>query len=93
MLLLHRNRAVVVSHTYGGGRPLPADMRLIAPMPTQTVLTEVDLSHAEPAAVVRTLTLDASYLDARLVGSSLRVVLTSPPPIAFEPPSEPGPTG
>ena len=87
-----RNRAVVVSHTYGG-RPLPADTRLIAPMPTKTVLTEVDLSTPSRPRVVRTLTLDASYLDARLVGSSLRVVLTSPPPIAFEPPSEPGPTG
>ena len=91
-LLLHKNRAVVVSHTYGGGRPLPADTRLIAPMPTQTVFTEVDLSQPSRPRVVRTLTLDASYLDARLVGSSLRVVLTSPPPIAFEPP-EPGPTG
>jgi Beta propeller domain len=90
LLLLHRNRAVVVSHTYGG-RPLPADTRLIAPVPTQTVLTEIDLSAPSRPRVVRTLTLDASYLDARLVGSSLRVVLTSPPPIAFEPPSEPGP--
>ncbi len=92
LLLLHRNRAVVVSHTYGGGRPLPADTRLIAPVPTQTVFTEVDLSNPSRPRVVRTLTLDASYLDARLVGSSLRVVLTSQPPIAFEPP-EPGPTG
>ena len=91
-LLLHGNRAVVVSHTYGG-RPMPADARLIAPMPTKTVLTDVDLSTPSRPRVVRTLTLDASYLDARLVGSSLRVVLTSPPPIAFEPPSEPGPGG
>jgi uncharacterized secreted protein with C-terminal beta-propeller domain len=88
LLLLHRNRAVVISHTYGG-RPLPADTRLIAPVPTQTVLTEVDLSLPSRPRVVRTLTLDASYLDARLVGSSLRVVLTSPPPIAFEPPTDP----
>ena len=42
-LLLHKNRAVVVSHTYGVGRPLPADSRLIAPVPTQTIFTEVDL--------------------------------------------------
>jgi hypothetical protein len=91
LLLLHGNRAVVVSHTYGGG-PLPADARLIAPMPTKTVLTDVDLSAPSRPRVVRTLTLDASYLDARLVGSSLRVVLTSQPRIAFEPPSEPGPT-
>jgi len=62
-------------------------------MPTKTVLTDVDLSTPSRPRVVRTLTLDASYLDARLVGSSLRVVFTSPPPIVFEPPSEPGPDG
>jgi hypothetical protein len=92
LLLLHGNRAVVVSHTYGGRR-LPAYARLIAPVPTQTVFTDIDLSTPSQPRVVRTLTLDASYLDARLVGSSLRVVLTSQPPIAFEPPSEPGPGG
>jgi uncharacterized secreted protein with C-terminal beta-propeller domain len=92
LLLLHRNRAVVVSHTYGA-RPLPADARLIAPMPTQTVLTDVDLSTPSRPRVVRTLTLDAGYLDARLIGSSLRVVLTSQPPIGFEPPTDPGTTG
>jgi uncharacterized secreted protein with C-terminal beta-propeller domain len=92
LLLLHRNRAVVISHTYGG-RPLPADSRLIAPVPTQTVLTEVDLSLPSRPRIVKTLALDASYLDARLIGSSLRIVLTSPPPIAFESPSDPGPTG
>ena len=91
LLLLHGDRAVVVSHTYGRG-PLPADARLIAPMPTKTVLTDVDLSTPSRPRVVRTLTLDAGYLDARLVGSSLRVVLTSQPPIDFEPPTEPGPT-
>jgi Beta propeller domain len=89
LLLLHRNRAVVVSQPYGG-RPLPADTRLIGPMPTQTVLTDVDLSTPSRPRVVRTLTLYASYLDARLVGSSLRVVLTSQPPIAFERPTELG---
>jgi hypothetical protein len=91
LLLLHRNHAVVISHAYGGRR-LPAATRLIAPMPTKTVLTDVDLSTPSRPRVVRTLTLDASYLDARLVGSSLRVVLTSQPPIAFEPPIGPGPT-
>ena len=91
LLLLHKNRAVVVSHTYGP-RLGPADARLIAPAPTQTVLTDIDLSTPSRPRVVRTVTLDASYLDARLVGSSLRVVLTSPPPIGFEHPSEPGPT-
>jgi Beta propeller domain len=91
-LLLRGERAVVVSHTYGGGQ-LPTDARLIAPMPTKTVLTDVDLSAPSRPRVVRTLTLDSSYLDARLVGSSLRVVLTSQPPIDFEPPSEPGPAG
>ena len=91
-LLLHRNRAVVISQAYGG-RPLPGDTRLIAPMPTHTVLTDVDLSTPSRPRVVRTLTLEAAYLDARLVASSLRVVLTSSPPIAFELPSEPGAKG
>lgn len=92
LLLLHKNRAVVVSQTYGARR-LRATASLIAPVPTQTVLTDVDLSVPSRPRVVRTLTLDAGYLDARLVGSSLRVVLTSQPPIELEPPKEPGPTG
>ncbi|HEU0303249.1 MAG TPA: beta-propeller domain-containing protein [Gaiellaceae bacterium] len=88
-LLLFRDRAVVVSQAAIFGRA-PAAATSIAPVATQTVLTDVDLRAPAQPRIVRTLTLDAAYVDARLVGSSLRAVFTSRPPIQLDPPSEPG---
>jgi hypothetical protein len=93
VLLLFRDRVVVVSQSTSA-EPVPGGAATsILPVPTKTVLTEVDISAERRPRIVRTLTLDAAYLDARLVGSSLRVVFTSPPPIQFEPPQEPGRAG
>jgi hypothetical protein len=91
-LLLFRDRAVVVSQAAVLGR-IPADAASIMPAPTQAVLTDVDLQIASRPRIVRTLTLGASYVDARLIGSSLRVVLTSTPPIELDQPDEPGKPG
>jgi hypothetical protein len=54
-----------------------------------TTLTEVDVSDPTAMRVVRTLSVDASYLSARLVGPSARVVLTSSIPhgLAFVAPT------
>lgn len=88
-LLLFRDRAVVVSQG-AQVEPLAVAGRIV-PLPSQTVLTDVDLGRPGAAPrVVRTLTIDANYLDARLVGSSLRVVFNSAPPIDLAVPDEPG---
>jgi uncharacterized secreted protein with C-terminal beta-propeller domain len=88
-LLLYGDRAVVISQS-AQFEPLPAAERIL-PVPTRTVLTEVDLGRpgATPR-IARTLALDAGYLDARLVGSSMRMVLTSAPSIDLDMPKEPG---
>jgi uncharacterized secreted protein with C-terminal beta-propeller domain len=82
-LLLHGNRLLVLSR---GSVPIPIDVgpgvgatrSMIAPYSTQTVLTEVSVGDPSAMAVVRSLTLDADYVSARLVGASARVVTVSP---------------
>jgi Beta propeller domain len=91
-LVLFRDRAVVVSQTAVFAR-VPSTERLIAPFARQTVLTDVDLRTPARPRIVRTLTLDAMYVGARLVGSGLRVVFTSTPSIELELPDEPGKAG
>ncbi len=88
-LLLDGDRLLVLAtaHLDGGfpGRPIPmvddvAGSRMIAPMGTPTtVLTMVDVS--DPAAMreTDTLTLDGSYLSARLVEGTARVVVRAEP--------------
>jgi uncharacterized secreted protein with C-terminal beta-propeller domain len=90
-ILLYRDRVLVISHT-PMARPLPgANRSSIVPFPSRTVLTEVDVSTPSRPRMTGSLSLDGSYLDARLVGSAARLVITSTPPIELEPPSEPGP--
>jgi beta propeller domain-containing protein len=91
-LLLYRDRAVVISQAALLGRG-PAGALSIMPMPTQSLLTDVDLSSPGRPRVTRTLAIEATYVDARLVGSSLRVVFSSRPPIQLDPPDEPGKAG
>jgi uncharacterized secreted protein with C-terminal beta-propeller domain len=81
-LLLHGDRLLVLSR---GSGPIPVDVGIgggatrgmIAPYATQTVLTEVSVGDPSAMAVVRSLTLDADYVSARLVGASARVVTVS----------------
>src|SRR5262245_59614870 len=91
-LVLFRDRAVVVSQTAVFARG-PAAAKLIAPVARHTVLTDVDLRTPAHPRIVRTLTLDAMYIGARLVGSGLRVVLTSTPSIELDLPDESGNVG
>ena len=91
-LVLYRDRAVVVSQTAVLARG-PSDAALIAPVARHTELTDVDLRTPTRPRIIRTLTIDAAYVGARLVGSGLRVVLTSTPPIELASPDSPGKAG
>jgi uncharacterized secreted protein with C-terminal beta-propeller domain len=80
-LLLHGDRLLVLSRGGFWIEPLPAIARSIAPwQPAQSVLSEVNVSDPKRLRLVRTLTLDGSYVAARLVGSSVRIVNASQVP-------------
>jgi uncharacterized secreted protein with C-terminal beta-propeller domain len=80
-LFLHDNRLLVISRGGYWAEPLPAmAARMIAWAPSQSVLTEVDVSDPSNLRVVRTLTLDGAYVTARMIGSHVRVVATSQVP-------------
>jgi hypothetical protein len=91
-LVLFHNRAVVISQTAVFSRARAAATSIL-PAPRHTLLTDVDLSTPSRPRIVRTLTIDALYVGARLVDAGLRVVLTSTPPIELDPPEEPGKAG
>ncbi len=84
-LLLRGSRLLVLSTGGWWLDPLPVDVAVaasdIAPGPgvPQTFLTEVDVSDPAAMRVVRTLTIDASLVAARLSGSTVRVVVSSQP--------------
>jgi hypothetical protein len=90
-LLLYANRLLVLSRGSGWVEPLAGATRSIYPIvPSKSVLTEIDVSDPDAMKVVRTLTLeDSSYVSARLVGSTARIVASSSMPheIAFAAPS------
>lgn len=63
-------------------QPLPAQAALMPiPRASGSTLTEVDVSDPAALKVVQTLTLDGAYLDARMIGSTVRVVSSSSMPI------------
>jgi len=77
-LLLHGDRLLVIGRGGYWSDPMPAMSRLIAPWaPSNSVLTEVDVSDPKALKVVRTLELDGAYVTARLVGSVVRLVASS----------------
>jgi len=80
-LLLHGSRLLVLSRGGYWAEPLPAVAALKGPfVPSQSVITEVDVSNPSALRVARTLTLDGAYVSARLVGASARIVTSSPIP-------------
>ena len=88
-LLLHGDRLLVLSRGGYWIEPLPALAARVAPyQPAQSVLSEVNVADPSRLRLVRTLTLDGSYVAARLVGSSVRVVTASqiPGKLPFEQP-------
>jgi uncharacterized secreted protein with C-terminal beta-propeller domain len=83
-LLLSGTHLLVLSRGGYWAEPLPAlAARIIAPLPSKSVLTEVDVSDPAHLRVMKTLTLDGAYVDARMIGSTVRVVSSSPMPIAL----------
>jgi uncharacterized secreted protein with C-terminal beta-propeller domain len=83
-LLLDGEQLLVVSSGGAGIQPLPSD-RLIAPIgPQASVFTRVDVSDPARPRVVETLTVDGSYLTARLVNGSIRVVVVSAMPARLQ---------
>ena len=88
-LLLHGDRLLVLSRGGYWIEPLPALAARVAPyQPAQSVLSEVNVADPSRLRLVRTLTLDGSYVAARLVGSSVRIVTASqiPGKLPFEQP-------
>lgn len=83
-LLLFGTHLLVLSRGGYWTQPLPAEPAIaIAPQPSSSTLTEVDVSDPAALKVVQTLTLDGAYVDARMVGSSVRVVSSSSMPIGL----------
>jgi hypothetical protein len=85
-MLLHRDTLLLIGGaSWGGPVPLPAAREGIAPtFGSSTVrVAEVDVSDPARPAVVRTLDLDGTYIDARLVDGVARIAITSMP-VGFE---------
>lgn len=83
-LLLDGDRLLVLSRGGGWVQPLSAQpAAMIAPLPTQTTLTEVDVSDPSHLKVAATLTIDGAYLDARQIGGSIRLVTSTSLPGAL----------
>jgi hypothetical protein len=78
-LLLHGDRALVFSNLGGGVDFAAAAGQALRPGVPQSLVTEVDVSDPAHMRVVRTLKVDGSYLSARLIGATARVVISSPP--------------
>ena len=81
-LLLSGTHLLVLSRGGYWIQPLPAQPALMPiPRVSGSTLTEVDVSDPAALKVVQTLTLDGAYLDARMIGSAVRVVSSSAVPI------------
>jgi hypothetical protein len=76
-LLISGKRALVIG--YGNSYPMPVER--LAPYPGYyrpvTTLTEVDISDPANMSVVRTVDADGTLVDARMTGSTARVVLST----------------
>jgi uncharacterized secreted protein with C-terminal beta-propeller domain len=90
-LLLVGDRLLVLSRGGYWLTPRSAAPAIAMPyLPATSVLSEIDVSNPKALRLVRTLTLDGAYVDARLVGTTARIVVSSqvPGPLPFEPPTD-----
>ena len=90
-LLLSGTHLLVLSRGGYWTEPLPAMPSIMTvPQPSTSTLTEVDVSNPAALKVVQTLTLSGAYVDARMVGSSVRVVSSSalPGPLPYVTPAD-----
>ena len=83
-LLLAGSHLLVLSRVGSWVTPLPAEPAVMfAPAPTTTTLTEIDVSDPSSLKVVQTLTINGGYVDARLIGSTVRLVSSTALPVAL----------
>jgi uncharacterized secreted protein with C-terminal beta-propeller domain len=83
-LLLYGTHLLVLSRGGYWLDPLPAMTRAMMPIsPSDSVITEIDVSDPTNMKVLNTMTLDGAYVDARMVGSTVRIVSSSQMPIAL----------
>jgi uncharacterized secreted protein with C-terminal beta-propeller domain len=83
-LLLRGDRLLALSRQIAvplPGRPTVGSP--ILPVPVSSSLTEIDVSNPASMRVVRPMELEGSYLTARLVGSTARIVVASAPLTEF----------
>ncbi|HEY3922739.1 MAG TPA: beta-propeller domain-containing protein [Gaiellaceae bacterium] len=81
-LLLFNDHLLVISRGNSFVEPLPAmPARMFVPVSQNTVLTEIDVSDPSNLKVVQTATIEGGYLDARMIGSTVRIVTSSGLPI------------
>ncbi len=86
-MLLAGDRVVVLSGGSSGGISFPRGAQLrpfyySSATTTSTTATIVDISNPDSPHVVRSWTFDAGEVSARVVGGTIRLVLSSPPPTA-----------
>ena len=82
-LLLSGTHLLVLSRGGYWVQPLPAlSAQMLPIIPSNSVITEIDVSNPSSLKVVNTLTLDGAYVDARMVGSTVRIVSSSQMPLA-----------
>jgi uncharacterized secreted protein with C-terminal beta-propeller domain len=90
-LLLAGDRLLVLSRGGYWLTPRPAATAIAMPyLPATSVLSEIDVSNPKALRLVRTLTLDGAYVDARLVGAAARIVVSAqvPTTLPFEQPTD-----
>lgn len=81
-LLLYGNRLLILSRGGYWIEPLPAlSARMLPIIPSNSVITEVDVSNPKAMKVIKKLTLDGSYVAARMVGSAVRIVSSAQMPV------------
>ena len=82
-LLVAGDRALVLTSGYGYPMPIEGDVAVdssFAPVEaTTTAIAQVDISSPDALAVIDTLEVEGTILDARLVGDTARVVVTAQP--------------
>jgi uncharacterized secreted protein with C-terminal beta-propeller domain len=91
-LLLFGTHLLVLSRGGYWVEPLPAaPARMIVPQPATSTLTEVDVSDPSALKVVQTLRLSGAYVDARMIGGTVRVVSSTslPGPLPYAATSDP----
>ncbi len=84
-LLLSGSHLLVLSRSGDWLEPLPAEPAqiILPPQPESSLLTEIDVSDPANMKVVGSMTLNGSYLDARMIGSVVRVVTSTPAPFIY----------